>query len=103
MVSFKGANYQEPKYRDVNSHIITFKEFEIFLWKKDAFECAGIRGKVFRFPVYCSNHLSYTGARHTSFRRKTLLYRFSAKLYGCDNFKLRIDNLTKINMIVTIV
>ena len=25
-----------------------FKEFEIFLWKKDAFDCAGIRAQVFR-------------------------------------------------------
>ena len=29
-----------------------FKEFEIFLWKKDAFDCAGIRAQVFRLPVF---------------------------------------------------
>ena len=33
-----------------------FKEFEIFLWKKDAFDSAGIRAQVFRLPVDCSNH-----------------------------------------------
>ena len=25
-----------------------FKEFEIYLWKKDAFDCAGIQAQVFR-------------------------------------------------------
>ena len=32
-------------------YITKFKEFEIFLWKKDAFDCAGIRAQVFRLPV----------------------------------------------------
>ena len=27
----------------------TFKEFEIFRWKKDAYDCAGIRAQVFRY------------------------------------------------------
>ena len=33
-----------------------FKEFEIFLWKKDAFDYAEIRAQVFRLPVDCSNY-----------------------------------------------
>ena len=33
---------------------------KIFLWKKDAFDCAGIRAQVFRLPVNCSNQLIRT-------------------------------------------
>ena len=33
-----------------------FKEFGIFMWKKDAPDCARIRAQVFRLPVDCSNH-----------------------------------------------
>ena len=33
-----------------------FKEFEIFLCKKDAFDCAEIQAQVFRLPINCSNH-----------------------------------------------
>ena len=30
---------------------IKFKEFEIILWKKDAFDCAGIQAQVFWLMV----------------------------------------------------
>ena len=40
----------EPK-RSYGLFTFKFKEFEIFLWKKDAFDCAGIRAQ-----VDCSNH-----------------------------------------------
>ena len=33
-----------------------FKEFEILLWEKSAFDCTGIRAQVFRLPVDCSDH-----------------------------------------------
>ena len=32
------------------------KNLKIFLWKKDAFDCAVIRVQVVRLPVDCSNH-----------------------------------------------
>ena len=34
-----------------------FKKYEIFLWKKGAFDCAEIWAQVFRLPVDCSNQL----------------------------------------------
>ena len=51
------------------------KEFEMFLWKKDAFDCAEIRAQVFHLPVDCSNQLSYTDVRQLLLHRKTSLYR----------------------------
>ena len=36
-----------------------FKEFEVRLWKKDAFYSAGIRAQIFPFPVDCGNRRTW--------------------------------------------
>ena len=38
--------------------------------KRDAFDCAGIRVRIFRLLVDCSNQLTYTGVRHSLLNRK---------------------------------
>ena len=64
-----------------------FKEFEILLWKIDGFDCAGIRARVFRLPVDCSDQVNYTSVRNLHLYRKTSLYRLMALPYSCINFK----------------
>ena len=53
---------------------------KIFLWKKDAFDCAGIRAQVFRLPVNCSNHYA-TQASNISFStRRSHWQKFQTQL-----------------------
>ena len=65
-----------------------FKNFKFFYGKRDAFNFARIRARVFRSLVDCSNQLSYTGFRHLLPLRKTPLYRLTALPYDCNDFKL---------------
>ena len=59
-----------------------FKEFEIFLWKKDAFDCAEIRAQVFRLPVDCFNPL-----RHTFFRGTNSYDNYYIRVFGFADYK----------------
>ena len=45
------------------------KNLKSFCGKRDAFDCAGIRARVFRLPVDCSNQLSDTGVGHLLLHR----------------------------------
>ena len=39
---------------------LNLKDLKYFCGKRDVFDCARIRTRVFRLPVDCSNELSYT-------------------------------------------
>ena len=50
--------------------------------KKDAFECAGIRARLFRLSVDCSNQLSYTSVRQESKNAKKFFFRCVTTVRG---------------------
>ena len=51
-----------------------FKNLKSFCGKKDAFDCAEIRARVFRLPVDCFNQLSYTGPWLESWHSRMRLF-----------------------------
>ena len=50
------------------------KTLKSYCWKRDVFDCAEIRARVFRLPVDCSNKLSYTGVRLGAFEARGGIY-----------------------------
>ena len=76
--------------KDFYLEYLVFGKFEIFLWKKVAFDCAGIQAQDFRLPVDCFKQLGYTSIRHLFLHRKTSLYRPVALSCGCNKERFQI-------------
>ena len=60
------------------------RNLKSFCGKRDVFDCAGIRARVFRLPVDCSNQLSYTGVRHLLLHRIVSPKKFGFNLHYCN-------------------